>query len=90
MILAGVLQVLRNIHGRLRISSAYRCEKKNKEVGGAKRSYHLKGLAADIVWSDWSKEKKVNFMKDCTDMDIWTKMYKDHIHIDLRNYEARY
>lgn len=32
-----------------KIVSGYRCEKHNAEVGGAKNSAHLKGLAADIA-----------------------------------------
>ena len=33
----------------IRVNSAYRCEKHNKEVGGAKNSRHLIGCAADIT-----------------------------------------
>ena len=32
----------------LSIHSACRCEKKNKEVGGMSKSYHLEGLAIDF------------------------------------------
>ena len=36
------------------ISSGYRCPALNKAVGGAKRSYHLQGRAADIPYRrDW-------------------------------------
>lgn len=34
------------------ITSSYRCEKHNKEVGGVEKSSHLKGLAADIAYKD--------------------------------------
>ncbi len=34
------------------ISSGYRCEKHNAEVGGSPTSSHLLGLAADIVVQD--------------------------------------
>ena len=34
------------------ISSGYRCEQLNKLVGGEKYSYHLKGLAFDLVYSE--------------------------------------
>lgn len=31
------------------VSSGYRCNKHNKAIGGAPRSYHLKGMAADVM-----------------------------------------
>jgi uncharacterized protein YcbK (DUF882 family) len=34
------------------ITSAYRCSKHNKEVGGVKNSAHVKGLAVDIAIPD--------------------------------------
>jgi zinc D-Ala-D-Ala carboxypeptidase len=34
---------------RLAISSGYRCQQLNAEVGGSKTSDHMKGLAADIT-----------------------------------------
>jgi zinc D-Ala-D-Ala carboxypeptidase len=47
--LARRLEKLRKILGRsLGILSAYRCKRRNDEVGGAKDSMHLYGLAADL------------------------------------------
>ncbi len=33
----------------IRISSGYRCVRLNKLIGGAKKSQHLDGMAADII-----------------------------------------
>lgn len=45
-----VLEVLRVACGcALTVMSGYRCPKHNAEVGGATRSAHLDGLAADIT-----------------------------------------
>lgn len=47
--LAKRLQALRDITGRpITITSGYRGPKLNAAVGGASKSYHTKGLAADI------------------------------------------
>ena len=44
-----VLNRLRHAFGSaIYINSAFRCPAVNEAVGGAKNSYHLKGLAADI------------------------------------------
>lgn len=36
----------------LKISSGYRCEYHNKEIGGSKNSQHVKGNAVDILCPD--------------------------------------
>lgn len=41
------------------ITSGYRCEKHNAEVGGVKNSSHLKGLAADIACSSTTQKAKI-------------------------------
>ena len=51
--LAGFLQCVRNIYGKpIIVNSAFRSEAVNEKAGGAKGSYHLKGLAADIRGTD--------------------------------------
>ena len=48
-LLAEALEELRASLGKpINISSGYRCEELNTLVGGAKRSSHMSGLAADI------------------------------------------
>lgn len=47
-----LLQPLRMAYGKpVRISSGYRCRELNRLVGGAPRSQHMKGEAADCVIS---------------------------------------
>ena len=48
-LVANVLDPLREAYGKpIVVNSGYRCEKLNKLVGGAKKSQHLIGQAADI------------------------------------------
>ena len=48
--LVEYLQAIRDHFGKpVKISSSYRCEIHNPEVGGVKSSLHLKGMAADIT-----------------------------------------
>lgn len=52
-VLADNLQVLRDHFGKeITINSGYRSEAHNNKVGGAKNSFHMKGMAADIVVKD--------------------------------------
>lgn len=46
----NLLDSVRDLMGEpVHINSATRCERHNKAVGGAQRSYHLRGLAFDIA-----------------------------------------
>ena len=44
-----VQQIRDHFNKPVTITSSYRCEIHNKRVGGATKSYHMKGQAADIV-----------------------------------------
>lgn len=49
----NVLQPLRDLYGKpLKITSAWRCPRVNKAVGGSKTSAHVNGYAADIQCDD--------------------------------------
>ena len=49
---SAIYHVAKN-YGRVRVNSTCRGRKKNRRVGGAKRSWHLSGRAADIrVWGN--------------------------------------
>lgn len=53
MALAFMLQRIRDhFAAPVYINSAYRCQSHNSAVGGASRSYHMEGIAADIRVKD--------------------------------------
>jgi len=56
--LAGYLQILREHLGKsIKINSGYRSPSHNKKIGGASKSKHLLGIAADIVVQDYTPKK---------------------------------
>ena len=56
--LARNLQVLRDDLGApITIRSGYRTISHNKKIGGAKNSYHLRALAADIVVKGYTPDQ---------------------------------
>ncbi len=64
------------------ITSGYRCEEHNKEVGGIEDSAHLKGLAADIKVDS----SNYRFLLMCALIDAGFKRigwYDNFIHCDL-------
>ena len=62
-LVANLLDPLREMYGKpIIVTSGYRCPKLNKAVGGAAKSQHTKGQAADIrSVSDSKKDNKALF-----------------------------
>lgn len=66
------------------ITSGYRCEKHNSEVGGVPTSSHTKGLAVDIAFKDSNQCFKI--MKSLLDAGfkrIGINFAKSFIHCDI-------
>lgn len=86
--LAQRLQVIRDITGkRIRINSGYRSLEHNAEVGGKPDSYHLRGMAADIVIVGMTPREVQELLKN------WSGglgSYETFTHVDIRDYRARW
>lgn len=86
---ANRLQVLRDFWGYpIIITSGYRTEAHNQEVGGAPRSFHLKGLAADFVVDGMGPQE----VQEALD-DVWSGglgKASTYTHIDIRRNKARW
>ncbi len=86
--LANRLQVVRDLIRRpLKITSAYRTPEHNSEVGGHKKSWHLSGMAVDIVVPGLSSKDLQLILIN------WTGgmgLYETHTHLDIRPYRARW
>lgn len=64
------LEVLRERLGRpVRINSGFRCKKVNDAVGGAPKSSHLDGCAADIPFGDFTTEEYDILLDFCRNYD---------------------
>jgi zinc D-Ala-D-Ala carboxypeptidase len=58
------LQRLRTYMARpFTINSAYRCKAHNLSIGGAKKSRHMNGIAADISIRGWTSREKYTCLK---------------------------
>lgn len=65
------------------INSAYRCSKHNKNVGGASKSNHLKGKAADIVVKGVEPKEVAKYAEHIGVLGIG--LYDNFVHIDTRS-----
>lgn len=93
--LAANLQVLRDHLGKpIRINSAYRSPAHNAKIGGAKKSQHLLGTAADIVvvgQSPRETRKVIEILiKEGKMKQGGLGAYNSFTHYDIRGYKARW
>lgn len=93
--LAENLQVLRDHFGKpVIINSGYRSQEHNEKIGGAKNSYHVKGMAADIRIEGLSPRMihgQISMLIDAGKMDQGgLGLYDTFVHYDVRLHYARW
>ena len=83
------LESLREIVGPgLFITSGYRTPEHNKAVGGAPKSYHLQGMAVDVIYPRIKLDKLAQAAKKVGFTGII--VHKGHVHLDIRPKEKAY
>jgi uncharacterized protein YcbK (DUF882 family) len=91
MELVNLLQEMRDELGEvIHITSSYRCPEHNAEVGGAKKSQHLLGTAADIVVRSCSPDYIYEYLTNKYPNKYGIGKYKSFVHIDVRSKRARW
>jgi uncharacterized protein YcbK (DUF882 family) len=85
LVLLSRLQELRNHFNRpINVNSFYRCPDYNETLPGAsKNSYHLYGMAADIVCPGIAPATLGAAAKA---LGLYTLLYKTFLHVDTRGY----
>ena len=71
------------------ITSGYRTPTHNKEVGGAKYSYHMRGMAADIRVKGMSPKELANKLDAIVPDECGIIVYKNWVHFDVRHQKYR-
>ena len=83
--LVSILDILRNEVGKpVIINSGYRTPKRNKEVGGAKYSYHMRGIAPDIRINGMSAKEIADKLNKIIPNECGIIVYKNWVHFDVR------
>ena len=89
--LIDVLEILRKHFGTyVMITSGCRCKSHNANVGGAKRSQHLKGTAADIRVNGIVPAVVYTYLADQYPNSYGLGRYNTFTHIDVRSRKARW
>lgn len=88
--LVSILDILRNQIGKpVHINSGYRTPTRNKAIGGAKYSYHMRGMAADIRVNDMSAEEIANKLNKIVPAECGIIVYSTWVHFDTRTKKYR-
>ena len=88
--LVAILDILRNQVGKpVIINSGYRTPTRNKAVGGAKYSYHMRGMAADIRVEGMTAKEIANKLNKITPNECGIIVYNTWVHIDTRTKKYR-
>ena len=83
--LVSILDILRNEVGKpVIINSGYRTPERNKAVGGAKYSYHMRGMAADIRINGMTAKEIANKLNKIIPDGCGIIVYNTWVHIDTR------
>lgn len=77
------VQRLRDVYGRsMKVDSAYRCERHNRQLGGAKDSFHMQGRAADVWCPDPRDKWKI--ARGALVEGLTVIVYENFLHLDDR------
>lgn len=85
-----ILDILRNKLGKpVIITSGYRTPEWNAKCEGAKYSYHMRGMAADIRVNGMSAKELANKLNEIVPNECGIIVYKSWVHFDVRTCRYR-
>lgn len=88
--LVSILDILRNKIGKpVIITSGYRTPEWNKRCNGAKYSYHMRGMAADIRVNEMSAKEVANKLNEIIPNECGIIVYNSWVHFDVRTSKYR-
>lgn len=85
-----VLEILRTkIEKPIIVTSGYRTPEWNRKVGGAKYSYHMRGMAADIKVYGMTPKEVANELDKIVPDKYGIIVYESWVHFDTRTKKYR-
>lgn len=89
--LVKILQEVRDHFGKpVTVTSGCRCEEHNANVGGASRSKHVIGLAADVKVYGIAVDDVYEYLDNKYPDELGLGKYRSWIHVDTRSRRGRW
>ena len=89
----GIKKLLQPLRERIGvpiiITSGYRTPEWNKKAGGAKYSYHMRGMAADIRVDGMTAKEIANKLNAIVPDECGIIVYRSWVHLDVRTAKYR-
>lgn len=86
----SVLNILRTKIGKpVIVTSGYRTPAWNEKAGGAKYSYHMRGMAADIRVNKMKPKEVANILNEIVPDECGIIVYRNWVHFDVRTSKYR-
>lgn len=87
--LLNMVEAIENEVGEVEITSGYRCEAHNAEVGGVPNSFHVQGVACDMLVPDgYTVDEFADIVKACGGDGVGRYYDDGFVHGDVRGYDA--
>ncbi len=87
--LLAILEDVRKHFGKpITVTSGCRCVHHNKTVNGAKQSQHIVGRAADFKVIGFLAQEVYDYLDPTHEGGL--ELYETFVHVDTRNYKARW
>lgn len=84
--LVTILDILRNkLEKKIIITSGYRTPEWNAKCGGAKYSYHMRGMAADIRVEGMTSKELAKELDKIVENSCGIIVYNGWVHFDVRD-----
>lgn len=88
--LVTILDILRShIEKPIIVTSGYRTPEQNKKVGGARYSYHMRGMAADIRADGITAKELAKKLNEIVPNECGIIVYENWVHFDVRKNKYR-
>lgn len=89
--LVELLEKIRKHYGKaVNVNSGIRCQQHNANVGGASRSQHMLGTAADICIADVAPEELAEYIDALIPNTGGIGIYSWGVHVDVRENRTRF
>lgn len=77
-------EIREHFNAPVKINSGYRTPSWNEKVGGAKNSYHCKGMAADIIVKGQNTKEVAKYASEILGDRGGVIRYANFVHVDVR------